>query len=107
MHSYIMIHVTHNTAYILQYKSHCMTSHIISQLAFCLSVALSTAPGGATRMPFRTKQTHVCLEELLCHTLPITSSSRAGSHVACAMVPPQSPSSFSGTGENATPSVFS
>lgn len=43
-----------------------MTSHIISHLAFCLFVALFTAPGGATRMPFRSKQPHVCLEGLLC-----------------------------------------
>lgn len=50
-----MIHVTYNTAYILQYKSHCMTSHIMSHLAFCLFIALFTAPGGATRMLLRTE----------------------------------------------------
>lgn len=50
-----MIHVTYNTAYILQYKSHCMTSHIISHLAFCLFIALFTAPGSATRMLLRTE----------------------------------------------------
>lgn len=57
---------TEYSIYLLQYKSHCMTSHIISHLAFCLSVVLFTALGSATRTSFRTKQPHVCLEDLLC-----------------------------------------
>lgn len=103
-----MNHITYNTAYILQYKSHCMTSHIISHLAFCLFVVLFTAPGGATRIPFRTKQPYVCLEELLCLLYTtLCPSPPGGSHVTYAMVLPHSPSNFSGTGENCTQSVFS
>lgn len=93
-----MTHVTYNTAYILQYKSHWMTSHIISHLAFCLFVALFTAPGGATRMPFRTKQTHILLGGALIPHFAHHLQQQGRFSCTCAMVLPQSPSSFSALG---------